>query len=138
MTVSIHNVEFIKQIKDKMSESNIKTRLSSGFLIARKLTKRQRLHLLTVSQRECKEITKTGFYFGLGSFLRFPLHSAHDSCSVTDVICLFHLVTERGGSTLYSPCPQRLDLIQNTHLCFFQDYKSAFVRLAVLKIIASF
>lgn len=37
---------------------------------------------------------------------------------MTDVICLFHLVTEQGGSTLYTPCPQRLDLTQNTHLCF--------------------
>lgn len=101
-----------------MSEWNIKTRLSSAFLIVRKLTKRQRLHLLTASQRECKEITKTGFYCGPGSFLRFPLHSARDSCCVTDVICLFHLVTEQGGSTLYSPCPRRLDLAQNTHLCF--------------------
>lgn len=106
-----------------MSEWNIKTRLSSAFLIVRKLTKRQRLHLLTVSQRECKEITKTGFYFGLGSFLRFPLHSAHDSWSVTDVICLFHLVTERGGSALHSPRPQRLDLAQNTHLCFLGLHK---------------
>lgn len=65
VTVSSHNVEFIKQIKDKsMSEWNIKTRLSSAFLIVR----RQRLHLLTASQRESKEITKTGFYFAPGSF----------------------------------------------------------------------
>lgn len=106
--------------RQNMSEWNIKTTLSSAFLIVRKLTKRQHLHLLTASQRECKKITKAGFYFGLGSFLRFPLHSAHDSCSVTDVICLFHLVTEQGGSTLCSLCPQRLDLTQNIHLCFFR------------------
>lgn len=113
------------------------------FLIARELTKRQRVHLLTVSQRECKEITKTAFYFGAGSFLRFPLHSARDSSSVTDVICLFHLVTEQGGSTLHSPCPWRLDLTQNTHLCVFFCLFLFFIsdcsgHLAVFKIIASF
>lgn len=40
---------------------------------------------------------------------------------MTDVICLFHLGGEQGGSTLYSPCPLRLDLPppkKNTHLCF--------------------
>lgn len=88
VTVSSHDVDFIKQIKVRnMSERNIKTRLSSAFLVAQ----RNHLHLLTASQRESEEITKTGFYFTPGSSLRFPFQCGHDSCSVTDVICLFHL-----------------------------------------------
>lgn len=43
--------------------------------------------------------------------------SAHFHFTVApDVICLFHLVTEQGGSMLSSPRPPRLDLTQNTHL----------------------
>lgn len=88
VTVSSRDVDFIKQIKGKnMSEWNIKTRLSSASLVAR----RHRLHLLTASQRESEEITKTGFYFTPSPSLRFPFQCGHDGCSVTDLICLFHL-----------------------------------------------
>lgn len=86
--LSSRDVDFIKQIKGKnMSEWNIKARLSSVFLVAR----RHRLHLLTASQRESEEITKTGFYFTPSSSLTFPFQCGHDGCSVTDLICLFHL-----------------------------------------------
>lgn len=98
-----------------VSERNIKTRLSSAFLIVR----RQRRRLLTASQRESKEITKKqAFYFAPGSFLPFPLHSGRDSCSLTDVICLFHLAAEQEDQHRTPPVLPRLDLVQNTHLWF--------------------
>lgn len=113
--------------------------------MVRKLAKRQSVHLLTSSQRERKEITNTkktqkirlSIWTGLFS-CDFHFTAPRDSCSVTDVICLFHLGGEQGGSTLYSPCPLRLDLPpQKIHTCVFWDYTSAFGHLAVFKIIAS-
>lgn len=95
------------------------------FLIAWELTKRQRVHLLTVSQRECKEITKTAFYFGAGSSLRFPLHSARDSCSVTDVICLFHLVTEQEDQHCTAPVLGGL-ISPKIHTCVSSFFVSVF------------
>lgn len=104
-----------------MSEWNIKTRLSSAFLIAGggDLTKRQRLHLLTASQRECKEITKSRL-FTLDPALSCDFHfTVPVIAAVWQMLFVsFILSQKQGGSTLYSPCPRRLDLAQNTHLCF--------------------
>lgn len=83
------------------------------------LTKRQRLHLLTASQRECKEITKSRL-FTLDPALSCDFHfTVPVIAAVWQMLFVsFILSQKQGGSTLYSPCPRRLDLAQNTHLCF--------------------
>lgn len=59
-------------------------------------------------------------------FLPSPLHSGrrhrHHRRSLTDVICFFHLVAERRGSTAATLL--RLHLLQNTHLGFLAFFGS--------------
>lgn len=98
--------------RQNISESNIKTRLSSACLITLNVTKSQCLHLITAQKGECGDITKTGpfSFLCLQSFLRFPLHSEswYLHCPWCDLPLSF---CHRPGSiNTNSPCPSRLDL----------------------------
>lgn len=126
--------------RQNMSEWNIKTRLSSGFLIARKLTKRRRLHLLTASQSRSKEIRGTWFFFcffyiqilfGWDSFLRFPLHS----CLPCDWCYLSLSSCHRAGriNTAWPLSSEAWSHPKYTPVFF----RSAFGHLALFHIIAS-
>ena len=124
--------------RQNMSEWNIKTRLSSAFLIARVLTKRQRLHLLTASQRECKEITKSRL-FPLDPALSCDFHFTVPVIAAVWLMLFVSFILSQSREDQHCTAPVLGGLISpKIHTCVFWDYMSAFGHLSLFKIIASF
>lgn len=97
-----------------VSQWNIKTRLWSAFSVARR-----RLLLLTASQRESEEMIKTGFYFTPGFLSDFHFNVAMMAALWLMLFVSFILLHRGEHQHCNHPGPQRLDLVQITHLSLF-------------------
>lgn len=86
VTLSSHDVDFVKQIKDKyvwMKHQNKALKCLFGCTEAS-------ASVNSFSKRIWGN-DKNRLLLHAGLSLRFPFQCGHDGCSVTDVICLFHL-----------------------------------------------
>lgn len=110
------------------------------FFIARELTKRKRVHLLTVSQRECKEITKTT----LEQALSWDFHFTVPVIAALWLMLFVSFILSKSREDQHCTAPVLGGLISpKIHTCvsflflfFFLSDCSG--HLAVFKIIASF
>lgn len=80
--------------------------------------KKQRLHLLTVSQRECKEVTKNRLLLWTRLF-PCDFHFTVPVIAALWLMLFVPFILSQSGEDQHctAPRPQRLELNQNTHLC---------------------
>lgn len=126
------NAVFIKQIRGKIF-MNETSKVSMCFGFQMKVTRGNVCTCLFFFK------IKSRFLFAQGFLLPFPLHCAHNSCSVRQCLCLSSCHWFGRINTMHPLCPiAEIWYRPKSTPVFCKDFTGAFVQTALFKITTSF